>query len=42
MAFTRKKKIASSALLVLAALAAYGVYQTVFAVQGRAPWRSHR
>lgn len=33
MAFTRKKKIASSALLVLTLLAGYGVYQTVFAVQ---------
>ena len=34
MAFTRKKKIASG-LFVLTALAGYGVYQAVFAVQGQ-------
>lgn len=35
MAFTRKKKITSSALLAVIALAGYGIYQSVFAVQGQ-------
>ncbi len=35
MAFTRKKKIVSSALLAVVALAGYGIYQGVFAVQGQ-------
>lgn len=35
MAFTRKKKLTPFAMLAVTALAGYGIYQSVFAVQGQ-------